>query len=308
VRVFPGRVRAQAAAALLGALAWSWLGAAPVDALRYCAAKASPMIFGIKDLAAPCPDLAQAIDSLGVTPMLFDGWRTQANVYSLLDLANLADTYAGSRPGPSADIAALPAILKALEHERTSVPKSWWDAFWAWLKNWLASHFDVFRWFQRWLDRVGQSATLLNVLFYSAGALVLIAAAAVIMNEWKARGAGRVRRRPAAAAVAANSAAVVPDSEEPDALADKLAALLRMLVSRLMHTRRLETERSLTHRELVARSTFDRESQRAAFAAVAGTAESILYGPRAAAPEDLGKALEEGRVLLAQLSARSSTD
>ena len=74
-----------------------------------------------------------------------------------------------------------------------------------------------------------------------------------------------------------------------------------------MQTGRLETERSLTHRELVTRSTFDDESQRAVFAAVAGTAESILYGPQDAAQERLDTVMDEGRALLTQLSDPSST-
>jgi hypothetical protein len=78
--------------------------------------------------------------------------------------------------------------------------------------------------------------------------------------------------------------------------------LLRELVSRLVQTRRLDRERSLTHRELVARSAFDSETQRAAFATVAGTAESIVYGPRGATLEDLNTALSGGHTLLAQIT------
>jgi hypothetical protein len=80
-----------------------------------------------------------------------------------------------------------------------------------------------------------------------------------------------------------------------------------LLVERLLQTGRLRAERSLTHRELVSRSTFDDESQRAAFAAVAGTAESILYGPRPAQADELRQVLRQGEVLLAQMPTSASS-
>jgi hypothetical protein len=296
------------AAAIAGVLAWSWLAAAPVDVLRDCAAKASPAISGIKDLGAACPRLEQALQALGLPPMLYDGWQDRLNRDALPELANLAENYSEPKSGFSPDVAALPGILKALAREQTPLSKSWWDAFRAWLKNWLAHHSDQFTWLDRWLERIGQSTTLFHVVSYSLVALVLMAAVAVIVNEMKAGGASRRRHRAASAAGAVNPAAVRADSEglEPSALADRLAELLRTLVSRLVQTRRLRAERTLTHRELVARGTFDNESQRAVFAAVAGTAESILYGAESAAPEQLNRLLREGRALLAQLSDASS--
>jgi methylaspartate ammonia-lyase len=48
---------------------------------------------------------------------------------------------------------------------------------------------------------------------------------------------------------------------------------------------------------------FDSDAQRAAFERVARTAESVLYGPSGGASEQLAAVLEEGRRLLAQLSA-----
>jgi hypothetical protein len=288
--------------AIAGMLAWSSLAAAPVDVVRDCAAKASPAIAGIKDLSPACPDLAQALEAIGLTPMLSDGWQEQINTDALRDLANLAEGYGESRPKVSPDIAALPGILKALEREQTPLSQSWWDAF----KAWLAHHSNALSRLERWLGRFGQSTRLFNLISYSLVALVLMTAVAVIVNELKVGGARWRRRRAAAAALNPARAGVDSEALQSGALADGLAELLRALVSRLMQTRRLETERSLTHRELVTRSTFDDESQRAAFAAVAGTAESILYGAHGAAPDELNKVLLEGRALLAQLSDTSS--
>ena len=52
---------------------------------------------------------------------------------------------------------------------------------------------------------------------------------------------------------------------------------------------------------LVTLSVFDSEAQRAVFAAVAGSAESILYGARSLPAERLDSVLRDGQLLLSQL-------
>jgi uncharacterized protein DUF4129 len=289
----------------LGALlAWSALAAAPLETVRECALRVPPAISGIKELEAACPQLTDALQALGLTPMLYQGWQSRLNRDALKDMLALTDRYAGSRAGQAPDIAALPAILQALAREQTPVTQSWWDAVRAWLKSWVAQHPNALSWLDRWLDRLGPSATLFQAIYYSLVALVLIGAAAVIVMEVKAIGAGRQGRNRVSAArrLSAPSADDGWVEPEPDALADRLMALLRKLVNRLIQTRRLAAERSLTHRELVARSAFDDDGQRAVFSELAGTAESTLYGPHAATPEQLDRILSEGRVLLTQLT------
>lgn len=285
---------------MAAALLCSSLAAEPLDVVRDCAQRISPAISGVKDIGAACPQLQDALRSLGLTQTLYDGWRERLNRDALKDLADLTQGYSGSKPEKSPDVAALPGILEALAREQTPVAISWWDAF----KAWFAQHSGALSWLDRWLDRIGESTTLFRAIAYSLVALVLAAALAVIVNEVRANGAGRRERMRAAAARESDLAMGGEDSPalEPAALADKLMALLRDLVGRLMQTRRLDKERSLTHRELVARSAFDDESQRAVFAAVAGTAESIVYGQHGATPELLNRVLSDGRALLARLS------
>ncbi len=292
------------AGVLAGMLTWSCLAAAPIEVLRDCAAKTAPELAGIKLLGERCPQLAGALAALGLDDLLYDGWRERLNRDALLDLAVLADGYGGSRPHDPPDARALPGILQAMAREQTPAPPSWWEACRAWLRRWLGSHSETLSRLDRWLESLGGSVTLSKVISYSLVALVLLAAAAVIVNEFKAAGrprGGRDTARPAARPEAAVDPAEV--GPEPAAPADKLAVLLRRLVQRLMQTRRLDSERSLTHRELVSRSLFDSDAQRAAFARVARTAESVLYGSHLGAPEQLAAVLEEGRGLLAQLSA-----
>jgi hypothetical protein len=304
-----GFAASRIAAGPAGILVWVSLAAAPLDVLRECAAKLPPERTGIKLLEVDCPQLEGALGDLGLNAMLYDGWREHLNRDALNDLANLADGYGGARPNNPPDIAALPGILDAMAREQTPTSKSWWDAFKAWLKGWLGQHADSLNWLDRWFERLGQSVTLTKVISYSLVTLVILAALAVIVNEFKA--AGRARRAGHAASVAGGGdpAGADPAAQgaEPIAPADTLAALLRRLVDRLMQTRRLDSERSLTHRELVARSVFDSDAQRAVFARVARTAESLLYGsrlgPARGSPEQLNSVLEDGRTLLAELSA-----
>jgi hypothetical protein len=304
VSLFPGGLGARIAVTIAGVLAWSWIAAGPIDVVRDCVAVTPPAVSGIENLGTACPQLENALQSLGFAPILYDGWQGKLNRDALRDLASLAEDYGGAKPGVSPDLAALPGILKALARERTTLPRSWWDV----LKAWLAQHTDALNWLDHWLERIGESTSLFHAISYSLVALVLIAAAAVLVNEMRAGGAGRWQRRRKSSAHASGAAVVSADAAglEPGAPAERLTELLRTLVRLLMQTGRLETERSLTHRELVARSAFDDESQRAVFATVAGAAESILYGPRGAAPERLNTVLDEGRALLTRLADPSS--
>ncbi len=278
--------------------------AAPLKVIRDCAARVPAEVSGIKHLDAACPGLEDAILALELDRMLYDGWREKLNRHSLDDVAALAEPYQESKPVVGPDAAAVPDILKSMAREQAPVAKSWWEAFKAWLDTWFQSHGpDSFSWLDRWLEGVRQSAALLSAVLYSLIGLVVIAAGWVVFNELKAAGfMGRGGGRPApvnSPGAASGDAAIL--NSEPIAAAERLAALLRLLVSRLMRTGRLKSERSLTHRELVALSVFDSEAQRAVFAAVAGSAESMLYGAHSVPAERLDSVLRDGQLLLSQL-------
>jgi hypothetical protein len=301
-------LRTRSILALGGLLASSWIVAAPLDVVRACAATASPGLSGIKDLAASCPQLPDALATLGLEDVLEEGWREQLNTNALRGLTELADRYRGAK-WQTPDTAALAGILSAMKREQAPQSESWWESLKAWFKHWLSqSNSSVLQWLNRWLDAwlspTKVSAALVKVIAYCSTALVLLAALVVIVNELKA--AGVLRRRPRAAD-AAHRGKILEASGEGGAVAlptgsHRLTELLRVLVNLLMRTGRLKMERSLTHRELIAHSSFDNEAQRAAFAGVARTAETMLYGPNGAAPEQLAHAIEQGEGLVAGLS------
>ncbi|MEP6547722.1 MAG: hypothetical protein ABJD53_09680, partial [Gammaproteobacteria bacterium] len=284
--------------------------AAPVEVIRDCAAKIPEEISGIQALDAACPGLERAIQALKLDGILYDGWRVQLNRDALHDVSILAGRYMDSKPKAGPDTAALPGILKSIAREQTPAPQSWWDAIKAWLNAWLQGHDpDSLSWLDRWLDRLRQSASLLNVVLYSLIGLVVIAAGWVVINELKAAGLIMGRRTRPARVISASSVAA-SDSLNSElgtlALPQRITVLLRLLVRRLMQSGRLKSERSLTHRELVTCSAFDSEAQRAVFAAVAASAEAILYGVHRDRLEGLNSVLREGEILLAQLPASAS--
>jgi hypothetical protein len=302
--ILPVRLACRVGAALLAALlGTSSAAAAPIDTVRACADTAANAV-GIKDLNAACPGLEAALQALGFDRTLYEGWRERLNRDSLRDLVRLEASYRGSTPATELNVSALSGILATLAREQNPAPKSWWEAFTAWLRSWLKSHdADSFSWLDDWLENLQQSATLWHAMLYSLIGLVLIIAAWVVFNELKAAGVGGKRKpdsvTPRVGAV--DDSIGASPALAPVAPADQLSALLRLLVKRLLQAGRLKAERALTHRELVLGSSFDSESQRAAFAAVAATAESVLYGATGTSPEHLRSVLQQGETLLAEL-------
>lgn len=298
---------------LAGLLASSGLAAAPLDVVAKCAAGASPTTKGIKALEAVCPDLQGALATLGFEDLLFEGWQQEISPHALEDVRGLVERY--SRPRWHApDAASLSQVLASM---REPGPKttSWWQSFKSWLKNWLSrSDSSLAGWLNRLLDRwsghTDVSVTFLKIVAYCLSALVAIAAVVIIVREFKAAaGLGRRAKRSAQSNSSSEGApaADLGVGRVPGSAADGLAVLLRALVSRLLQLGRLRADRSLTHRELVARSLFENEEQRAAFAGVAYGAEANFYGPRDGIPAVADEVKRRGEVLLAQLAEPKST-
>jgi hypothetical protein len=260
---------------------------------------------GVKALNAVCPRLDESLTRLGLDDILYDGWRERLSVNGLGDLSVLLDRYNGPAQQQAPNISSLPGILEAMRRHETTAIQSWWDAFRAWLQEWLAqSDSAIAKWLRQIVASAEVSPTLLKLIAYGLTAALLAGALLILARELKASGFARRR-----ASLKMASAAVddPPHSGPPnpsDSAADLFGELLRRLVSRLTQTGRLDAERSLTHRELIARSLFDTEGQRRTFAAVATTAESVLYGSQPAAPERFGAVLEQGESLLAGLTGQ----
>jgi hypothetical protein len=295
----------------VGLLASGWLGAAPQDVVRNCAAAASPTLNGVEALEKVCSGLQDALASLRFNQILIDGWQEKINTHALQDVDELAQRYSHAQ-GQVPDTASLLKVLASLQ-AATPQASSWWQSFKAWLKNWLArSDSSLAGWLNRLLERwsahTDVPVSFLKLVTYCLSALVAIAAVVIVVRELKAAGVGRRARRVAQAKTAAGTA-LHTDLEftlVPGSTADALAVLLRALVRRLLQLGRLRADRSLTHRELVARSQFETEEQRAAFAGVALAAETNFYGLRNLAPARADEAKRRGEALLTQLTELKS--
>jgi hypothetical protein len=296
---------------LAGLFASTALAAAPLDVVRDCALAASPTVSGLKNLNAVCPQLDAALTALGLNEILYDGWQDKITSHALQDAAVLAERYSESKPRRSLALGVLRGILGSYKIE-PEPPRSWWHALEDWFKRWLAhSNSSLANWlnrfWDRWLSHYEVSPGFLKVFTYGLTALAVLAAIVVIIRELNA--AGMARRLGAATrargARGGGSQRLASAGEAASAVSG-IAELLHALVQRLLQSGRLKAERSLTHRELIARSAFDNEAQRTAFAGVARTAESLLYGSQGTAPEVLEQVTHQGRALLLQLSNSTS--
>ncbi len=295
----------------VGLLTSGWLGAAPLDVVRKCATAASPTSRGIEALESVCPGLQDSLASLGFNDILIDGWQKNISVHALRDVDDLVERYSHAQ-GQMPDTASLPNVLASLQEETPKVA-SWWQSLKAWLKNWLSRSDSALagwlnRLLERWSVHTDVPVTFLKLITYCLSALVAIAAVVIVVRELKAAGVGRRARR-MAQAKSAGGTALQADWEfalAPGSAADAMAVLLRALVRKLLQLGRLRADRSLTHRELVARSLFETDEQRAAFAGVALGAEANFYGPHRLAPARADAAKRRGEALLAQLTELKS--
>jgi hypothetical protein len=299
------------AALLFGLCGSTCLAAAPLDVVRECAQTAAPNVTGLKNLVAACPRLEGALTELGLDRTLFNGWQEKLNGSMLHDVVDLAERYSAPKGKAGPSTASLRAVLDSLQNQAPKT-ESWWQTLKARLKQWLAnSNSSIASWLNRFLDRwqtpVNLSGGFLKALSYGLTALAVIGALIVILRELRAAGIGRRKSGRAHSDETASDKATRSDPGVVAALArDRITELLRALVQRLAQTGRLKADRSLTHRELVARSIFESEAQRAAFASVAAVAESVLYGSREASPDVLERTVRQGAALLLQLSASNS--
>ncbi len=296
------RVCASVGCGLLALCAVGSVRGEGLESLRACADNAAATQIGLDALETACPRLGATLSQIGVAQWLEHGWQARLDRKQLADLASLVERYQGTAPQRPIDAASLPDILKTLRQAEPPPPNSVWEAFKAWVSDWL-SRLDsrLGSWVERLLGRVGAAVSVVNVLLYGLIGLVLIAAAAVVVNELLAAGVLRrsaVRSPGRAVAPAAMESAVPSLAIDALPIYERPAQLLRLLVRRLVESGRLDRERALTHDELVARGVFDDAEQRAAFRAVASVAARILYGAQRPPPSMVEPALAEGRALL----------
>ena len=299
----------------------SWLLVAPVvfaqedrparQVLDDCIESVETDVIGMPALEAQCPGLERALIELGLDPFISDEQWDVIGAYGLMRLQRMEQRY---REAPAAAVVQVDSLESVLDELRQPVqaqqPLTWFERFKRWLRNLLSrQEADADSWLGRWLSEQRLSETARNILFYGSVILIVLLAAAVIVNEVRVARKGRRKAVRASGADALHGASDLSAARSLDldgaARSERPSILLQMLVATLVKTGRLQAERSLTHSELTARARFDDPSQRERFQRVAQLAERIVYGGDDA-PAELDEVVHAGRALQSQLSGAHS--
>ena len=301
--------------ALLGLTAGSPLRADITAARRLivqCAQMAEPGARGFDALQRACPGIAEALDGLGIEPLLPSDWRRDLSPRALADFVGLEVRYADPVISESVrpDVSRLRSIALSLKAPPpSSTAASWWERFSTWLRRRLERSGGEQPSWLRFLPHLEIGPRVLQIVFVALALLVVAGAAALVLIEIRAAGggAGRGARRsvPRPSAGADSSQGVTDLSTlESAPLRDRPVLLLRALVQALTRAHRLHRDRELTCRELVVQARFDTARQREEFEEVALLAERALYGGGEAPPPVIPRELlQSAQALHDQLAA-----
>jgi hypothetical protein len=276
----------------------------PLDVIEQCGDSADEESAGLTALEAECPGLTRALEQSGYLSLLAPAARDGLDVYDLTDLLQV-DAWYEEPAARDIDVGTLGPILDSLQAQEPERPLGWFERFKRWLRSMLERRGGSSdNWLSRWLEEADVPDVVAKGILLVALALILGLTILVIVNELRAAGVFRERRKQDDEIVRGGAAPDTGDAAvDFDALPidRKASMLLRMLVATLVQSGRLRTERSLTHRELTARATFDDAQQRESFQRVAALAERTVYGSRDVPADEVEPIVAAARALDAQL-------
>ncbi len=277
-----------------------------LEVIDQCSESADEETIGLTAFEEECPGVTRALEQSGYLSLLSTASRDELDGYDLSDLLFVDYWYEEAAPADrDVDVATLAPILESLRTQTAERPLTWFERFKRWMRSMLERPGgSPDNWFSRWLEETKISNFVATVILYVALGLILGLTIFVIVNELRAAGLFRERRKTQPDQVAGSSAAAAEDAAADfDTLSvdRKASMLLRMLVATLMQSGRLRTERSLTHRELCARARFDDARQRESFQRVAALAERTVYGSSEVPAEEVEPIVAAARDLDAQL-------
>jgi hypothetical protein len=259
-------------------------------------------------LARVCPDLAEAISELGLTPQLEPRWHEHLDAAALKSLVSEVRRYQSPAPSLSPTLDRLPAALRSLQ-SAAPVHLSWWQRLKSWLIGWLTpSTLSSDSPLLQLLSRLSLPRVLLRLLPYLIVAIfaaVLVTAVWLVVSELREAGLIVRRSKPRAPARGESVAVTAPgplrfaDLEQAP-LSERCVLLVRLLVQELHQSGRLAHERTLTYRELTVQPVFDDADQRRSFAQLAQLAERQRYGVLSLQAEQWNALREQGNSLYAQ--------
>lgn len=277
-----------------------------LEVIDQCSESADEETIGLTAFEQECPGVTRALEQSGYLPLLSTASRDELDSYDLSDLLFVDSWYDDAAPADrDVDVATLGPILDSLRAQASERPPGWFERFKRWLRSMLEPQGgSPDNWFARWLEETKISNLVATGILHVALVMILGLTIFVIVNELRAAGLFRRRRKTQPDQFAGGVAAAAEDAAADfDTLAvdRKASMLLRMLVATLIRSGRLRTERSLTHRELCARARFDDARQRESFQRVAALAERTVYGSSDVPAEEVEPIVAAARDLDAQL-------
>ena len=296
------------------ALLLLWTGTAcarepdALAALDACAAQLDPGAdLGYQRIAVRCPGLAAALEKSPWAAWLPPGWKAPHNLLNAEGLRALHTALLREGAAASGTLALqpqrMPAVLAQVRQPERATG-SWWERVKRWLRAFFAPQPQGGNgWLRRLLGDAPVDRAVLRLIAAVSIAVLVLLAAAVVVNELRI--AGVLRRRPSPGAPgrggAAAGSAAGPHALEGAAPRAQPALLLELIAARLVAADRLPPARAFTVRELLRRAQLRDAAERARLGALAAVSERLRYAPGEVAAPVLAAAVHGGRELLAAL-------
>jgi hypothetical protein len=261
---------------------------------------------GYARVAQRCPDLAPSLAASPVAPWLPPDWNKPNNELSaagLTELRTLLTRHAPQAAVPAPRLAQLRAVLAGLA-ANDSRERSWWARLKQWLRELLERRqsSEYSPWWQRLFGALNLPQRVLDLVATGALALVVVLAAAIVVNEVRV---ARGRRSPGASSAREYTAAHARrglDDLERALPAEQPPRLLELVVARLRDQDRLPPARALTLHELTRAARLE-ASDRERLSALTTVCERLRFAAQQPTPPALAAALTGGRELLVTLAA-----
>lgn len=261
-----------------------------------CSGQISDAPVGLGEVERRCPDLAAALQTAGLLPLIIDSSRALFDVNSLRQLRVALHPAAG----PSPAVAALGPILRGLRAAPVP-PPSLWQPLW----DWLAAHLTPIQdqksapaWLSGFLRLLPKLQWMWIGIIWVTCIALPVAVVILVIREMRAMGQ-RSLDDPLAAqqAVAAGRAGSRLAALRQMPVGQRPAYLFALLIVRLVAAGRLPPDRSLTHREVMRRVVLDDAEQRRLIESLARLSERQLYSGSTLAPAGLDELLARGEDL-----------
>lgn len=262
---------------------------------------------GFARISQRCPDLSASLTASPAAAWLPADWT--GNGLSAAGLAELRILL--TRPPVAADdvraprperVAAVLAGLTADDHRGLS----WWARCKQWLREVLTRppSGEERGWLRRLIGNLSVPQAVLDAIVGSALAVVVVLAAAIIVNELRVAGLLKPsQRRPASRSRGGRTAttSLLLSAFEGAAPAEQPRLLLELIVARLRAQDRLPPARALTVHELARAAQLPQAADRERLTALTAACERVRFAAGEIPATVLTTALARGRELLAAL-------